>query len=131
MDKISEAKEIQQSSSQQSYTMLTMQKWSEKYWDLSNTKPAAFWYTDMLSQCTYWIVKDISLSMQVSQRIAPFQSWTGLIAKLKCSILMLTFTFQVSTLFEKAVNPIPPLSSCQHAVSCSAIQNLICKKKNQ
>lgn len=61
MGKISEAKEIQQSSSQQSYTMLTMQKWSEKYWDLSNTKPAAFWYTDMLSQCTYWIVKDISL----------------------------------------------------------------------
>lgn len=111
MGKISEAKEIQQSTSQQSYTMLTMQKWSEKYWDLSNTKPAAFWYTDMLSQCTYWIVKDISLSMQVSQRIAQFQSWTGLIAKLKCSILMLTFTFQGSTLRRQSIQSHPSVAA--------------------
>lgn len=113
--------------------MLTVQKWSEKYQNLSNTNPAAFWYTDinMISQCTYWIVKDISLSILVSQRSFLFKSQPGLTAKLKSSISMLMFMFQGGTLFEKAVSSIPSLSGCQDAGSCSAIQNLTCKMKNQ
>lgn len=93
---------------------------SEKYWVL-NAKPVAFWYTDVLSLCTYWIARNISLSVQGPQRSLLFKFWLGLTAKLKCSILFLTFSFWGGTLFEKAANPIPPLSGCQFAAVLQSV----------
>lgn len=56
-----------------------------------------------------------------TQRGLLFGFWSGLTAKLKCSILFLTFSFWGGTLSDRAVNPIPPLNGCQLAAVLQSV----------
>lgn len=83
------------------------------------------------SQCTYWIVRDISPGVSVSQKSLLFKCWSGwpprCNAAFWCSLSRSKVAF---CLRRQSGNPIP--QGCWRAaseVTYLAIQKLVCKKK--
>ena len=117
---------------EQGYSMLTIQKWSEKYWDLSNTKPhcciLVHWYSIS--------VHTLNCQRHFAQypRI-PGKSLVPVLTTADCQAGMQHFDAHIHTsrwhFVSEGSQSSPILGGCQHAESCSTIQNLICKKKNQ